>query len=136
MPSKNKITEEVYVRCKDMLSKMLYYSSELGVGYVIQLIYELAVVVVSYECQSAYALDKYFREYNDTYKILVTARNTLNHNSYDMKRVYKVMRMVIETRAVELLYRQLFGEAKDYKVFETECYVYLEYMRRLWSDGR
>lgn len=115
-----------------MLYKLLGESGYLGVGYVLQLVYELAVVVMSYEAGSEYALDKYVRNVVPDYKTLVVARNVLNHNSYSRNDVEDVISAILDKRVMEFVYTVLFGEAKDYKVFEAECYVYLEYMRRLW----
>lgn len=119
-----------------MLYRLLGESGCLGIGYVLQLVYELAIVVMSYEAGSEYALDKYVRGIVPDYKTLVVARNVLNHNSYNKKAVEDSIITILDKRVVEFVYIVLFGEAKDYKVFEAECYVYLEYMRRLWSDGR
>lgn len=133
MPSKDKITDEVYGRCKDMLRNLLKNSRQLGVGYVLQLVYELAVVVIAYEAGSSYALDKYYRDRVSGYRDLVTVRNVVNHNSYDVSTVTRAVSAMLTNRTVEELYVMLFGEAAGYGLFETECYLYLEYMKRLWN---
>lgn len=133
MPTKDKITEEVYLRCKDILGRLLTDTNLLGAGYVIQLVYELAVVVISYENGCDVAVDKFARECVHDFTQLVKTRNTINHNSYDLERVVRSVYAIMESRVVENLYIKIFGEAPGYKIFETECLVYLEYMRRLWG---
>lgn len=133
MPTKDSITEEIYITCKTMLRSILDETHLLGAGYVIQLVYELMLVVVSYECGYNVARDKCLREASKDSMYLVVARNTVNHNSYDTDKVSHDIGNIVASRAVENLYIKIFGEAPGYKIFETECLVYLEYMRRLWG---
>lgn len=93
MPSREGITKERYNVRKRMLYRLLGESGYLGVGYVLQLVYESAVVVMSYEAGSEYALDKYVRNVVPDYKALVVARNVLNHNSYSRNDVEYMRRL-------------------------------------------
>lgn len=133
MPTKDKITEEIYLCCKRMLYVLLADTNRLGAGYVIQMVYELSIVVVSYENGSEIARDKFVRGIFDEFVQLVDTRNTINHNCYDSKRICKAVNTLIESEAVRKLYIKIFGDAPGYKIFETECLVYLEYMKRLWG---
>lgn len=133
MPSKDKISEETYLTCKHMLYGLLKRTHKLGTGYVIQLIYELAVVVLSYEDGRDQARDSCVRAHFNDAGILVTCRNIINHNSYNSMAIVDTIQALLVSRIVERVYLKIFGKAPGYIVFEAFCYEYIKDMKDLWG---
>lgn len=133
MPSKEKITEEMYLRCKRMLYKLLSNVYFLGFGYTIQLVYELSVIVISYENGFDYVSDSCFKEKVAFGFQLLLARNTLSHNIYNKERITKVILPLYTNRVIYNLYMQAFGKAPGYDQLEINYKVYMQVLERLWK---
>lgn len=119
-----------------MLLRLLTASADLKFGYVVQLVFELLSTFTALEQGMKKTHISSFDKYNahNTAIRLLLARNLINHNAYDYPRVVTTIKLLLKDRVVETLYNSILGTCEGYDLFETEAYVYLEYMKRLWKE--
>lgn len=119
-----------------MLLRLLTASADLKFGYVVQLVFELLSTFTALEQGMKKTHISSFDKYNahNTAIRLLLVRNLINHNAYDYPRVITTIKLLLKDRVVETLYNSILGTCEGYDLFETEAYVYLEYMKRLWEE--
>lgn len=136
MGDKSDLSKVNVTRVKSMLQRILLYTVDLKFGYVVQIVFELlstyTAIMQGYRRTNISSFDSYV-DHGIVIKLLMV-RNALNHNSYDDNVVLSSINTLLKDRVVETLYNNILGSCEGYDLFETEAYLYLEYMKRLWKE--
>ncbi|KSV58752.1 hypothetical protein [Acetivibrio ethanolgignens] len=97
MPTREVLTEEIVVKCKNFLKDVLHDFYELpccaSLSYLLIILYEVAIVVYSYKYSerktATYTCVKSKLPKTEGHTTFVTLRDNLTHNFYTIENLYK-----------------------------------------------
>lgn len=112
MPTRDDLSklDSEYVR--ELLRSLIYNINNIGGFYVVQQIYELGAILVCMELGEKRVLDRLCFQMFSDWSVLLVARNTLSHNSYDIKAVRGDLKSLYNSTLLVELCRFIFDSEK------------------------
>lgn len=120
MPTKDDLTGVLRHLCADLLKDLLSQVNTDSCSFILQQVYELGIIIISYDCGKRKVSDSTCKEVIDGWKTLINVRNIISHSYYNMKLLNEHLYILLyKTHALREISEFIFSD--DYTINLSNC---------------
>lgn len=110
MPTKENLSEIDIEYVRELLCRLLTSVNQFTLAFVIQQIYELSAILISYKAECTSVRDKACADIIPKWRLLQSTRNAISHNLYNITRVRQTLSDVYDSTVLLDVCREALGD--------------------------